>query len=308
MKRTNSEIIKLFEEWLQGKDKDEKTVTAYVSAITKIEAEHPKSFEEIDINDVPKYMNIIKGFNLSQSTVNSKYLQPLRHFLTKFLPASEINMVIAKNPQRLDDWLVNRKVDKRRVVHHPVLPPKEFLPFKNFIINVTRHDSRLRLRRKTMALLFLTTGLRRDELLNLKFSDFDFERRKVTPNVQKFNKFRTVGVQEDVLAFVKMLQRDGDSEYLFITKTGEQMADDSINSTIGGIVNMALRHGVISVRITPHGFRGSLATYLFFEKEYPIEIISEILGHEDTKTTRVSYIDSRNANVTDLMSSSDFLE
>lgn len=288
---TNNEIIEGFCESLSADSKDEKTIYSYKASVKKFDkAVGGKSFHDVDIFDIDKYLTLLKAEGYSENTLNSKYLQAMRLFL-RYMMAYKVNTNFADNKELVNMKLKNKKFDKRKIEHHESLSAAEFKSFLAFC-KKTKENTPIKLRRKVVTLLFLTTGMRREELVTLKKSDFDFENLKVTPNHQKFSKVRTVGVQKDVMEVVKKLFASHGQESLFITATNEELTNGGINRLINGVMRVAMRREVITKKVTPHGLRKSMATYLFYEKGIPITTIAEILGHESIITTQI-YIDRK---------------
>lgn len=171
-------------------------------------------------------------------------------------------------------------------------------------------------------LLGVFCGLRKGEILGLKFSDFDFEnntvriQRQLVANlkitegefhVEEYkvkerapkteNSFRILRVPEAVMTEVKRRQmkverdkeiqgdRYKDFDYVSCQENGEPHGLASFNTAL---TKLCKRNGL--PRITVHGLRHMFATILL-EQGVPLVKISGLLGHGSIHTTYEYYCD-----------------
>jgi|SRR5690554_2127522 len=172
-------------------------------------------------------------------------------------------------------------------------------------------------------LLALFCGLRKGEILGLKFSDFDYEKKIVTINRQIVNKYklkkdefkiinaeriesspksetsiRTMSVPDIILNEVKI--REGINEsiclqnhvvnngYVSIQKNGMPSSQSAMNTYLN---RTCKRNGIR--RISVHGLRHMFAT-LLIENNVSLAKISALLGHSSVHTTFEYYTDVMN--------------
>ena len=135
-------------------------------------------------------------------------------------------------------------------------------------------------RNKAMILTFCYTGVRKQELLNLKVSDIDFERRLLFVRQGKGRKDRMIPLAERLIEPLR-LQCAG--------KSAQDIVYTGLNprSVYRVITRLAQACGLQGVH--PHTLRHYFATRLV-ELGVNIRVIQELLGHADLSTTAI-YLD-----------------
>ncbi|MBU1121608.1 MAG: tyrosine-type recombinase/integrase, partial [Candidatus Omnitrophica bacterium] len=145
-------------------------------------------------------------------------------------------------------------------------------------------------RDRTILEVFYSSGIRRQELVNLKPQDVDYEKGFLRVNRGKGGKDRVVPLGriackylENYIKLVRIdLRRIKNCEYLFISTLGNQMEV----STLRRMINRYVKKSRIEKRVTPHVFRHSMATHLIQDKAN-IRCVQEILGHKSLDTTQI---------------------
>jgi integrase len=130
-------------------------------------------------------------------------------------------------------------------------------------------------------LFLLSTGARKDEVLNAKWSQIDRVKNSwlISADVSKSKKRRTVYLNEVALGILDELDTESKSKYLFTSsRTGDSFSD--ISKVWTRIRNKA---GIPDVRL--HDLRHSYASFLANSgcNEFQIQ---QALGHASTVTTR----------------------
>lgn len=93
---------------------------------------------------------------------------------------------------------------------------------------------------------------------------------------------------------------DPETAYVLLTKTGKRMTPMNVYKTLrrhavraGVGLRKAPSHwdscGGMTSRVTPHALRRTWAVIALNEEEEPIDVVSEVLRHEDISTTRRHY-------------------
>jgi len=147
------------------------------------------------------------------------------------------------------------------------------------IINNTNN-----LKHKCIVSLLYSSGLRRNELLNLKPTDIDSKRMMIRVEQAKGNKDRYTVLNKSVLKDLR--------EYFKAFKPKVYMFENPItnnkysNSSVLQIVVKSAKKAGIKERVTPHMLRHSFATHLL-ESGTDIRYIQLLLGHNSTKTTEI---------------------
>jgi len=126
----------------------------------------------------------------------------------------------------------------------------------------------------TIVILALSTGMRQAEILNLKWSDVDFEKSRVILHETKNGEIRQVHIAGHALELLKNLDkiRRIDTHYLFPGKSSRSSID----------IRTAWENAVKKAEITNlrfHDLRHSCASYLAMGGASLAEI-AEVLGHK----------------------------
>ncbi|CAM3601319.1 Tyrosine recombinase xerC 2 [Xenorhabdus nematophila ATCC 19061] len=149
----------------------------------------------------------------------------------------------------------------------------------------------LGLRNRALLEVFWSTGIRRNELINLKLSDIDSGRGVIMVRQGKGRKDRVVPIGERALAWVNRYLADVrprlawkyDSGYLFITLKGQPLARSTVTLMAGRTIRQQAR---LNKPGTCHVFRHSMATQML-ENGADTRHIQAILGHEKLETTQI---------------------
>lgn len=133
--------------------------------------------------------------------------------------------------------------------------------------------------------LLFSTGIRVSELCNLTMENTDLANQKILIK-GKGSKERILYLSnQEVIAAMKkyVVLRDhskSDCPHFFINRLGERLSEQSVRT----IINNIGRKANLSVRLTPHMFRHTLATTLL-DEGVDCRYIQSILGHSSIKTT-----------------------
>ena len=144
----------------------------------------------------------------------------------------------------------------------------------------------------------LATGLRRGELLGLKWEDLDLEQGtlRVQRQVSRINgevmeaplkaknSYRTISLGADAVGILKEQRKKcGSSEYAFPSPTGEPISPDSVIQMLHRVLKRA---GLPKVRF--HDLRHTFAT-VALQNGVDIKTVSGILGHYSAGFTLDTY-------------------
>lgn len=136
---------------------------------------------------------------------------------------------------------------------------------------------------KPIVVIALNTGMRKGEILGLKWEDIDYKRNLITLLNTKNGEKREVPMNGNVQNVLRSVKKHPESDYLFCNKNGVQMYD------IRKSFSTALRKsGINSFRF--HDLRHTFASHLTMSG---IEIftVKELLGHKDiAMTMRYSHL------------------
>jgi len=126
-----------------------------------------------------------------------------------------------------------------------------------------------------------SSGLRSSEIINLKWSDIDFDRNLIHIKRGKGKKDRVVMLSEMVRGGLQNLVEDKKG-YVFITSRRGKYTQ----RTIQKIIENTAKKASIKKKISPHTLRHSFATHLL-ERGIDIRYIRDLLGHSDIGTTSI---------------------
>jgi len=146
------------------------------------------------------------------------------------------------------------------------------------MIRVTKNQ-----KHKCIILLLYSTGIRRNELINLKISDIDSDRMMILVKDGKGNRDRYTILSEVMLVELRKYFIEYRPEtYLFEGPLRKQYSDTSV----GMIVKKAAKLARLREHVTPHILRHSFATHLL-EAGTDLRYIQHLLGHESSTTTEI---------------------
>ncbi len=139
-------------------------------------------------------------------------------------------------------------------------------------------------RAKAITAIFIFTGIRRSELLNIKNSDLNFKDKILRINSGKGNKDRLIPLNEKLIEVLEEytdceLKQHSTSEYFFVKLDGErQMGDGTIRTLFKRFQKE------LGIEVTPHKLRHTFAT-LLIRRGCSIPALSKMMGHSKTEVT-----------------------
>ena len=143
----------------------------------------------------------------------------------------------------------------------------------------------------------LATGLRRGELLGLKWEDIDLQngiihvRRQVARvdgevkelPLKTKNSYRNISISQDAVAMLTEMEAHRSSDYVFPSSSGGPISPDSVNNMLHRVLKRA---GLPSIRF--HDLRHTFAT-LALQNGVDIKTVSGMLGHFSAGFTLDTY-------------------
>lgn len=166
---------------------------------------------------------------------------------------------------------------------------------------------------KSILILMRNTGVRTEELLNLKFSDIDWSNKLLTVRSSKTGDYRVIPINQELEHELKFLEVNyilpnvninyGRAVHssLWIRKRGKEQKEYIICSQNGNkiksikkVFNTACRRA--GIHATPHMIRHTFATMLL-DRGVDLVTIKDILGHKSINTTLI-YTHTNSVNKT----------
>ena len=270
-----------------------------------------EDFEKINI--IEDFINYIKKKNYSEYTYKS-YISDLYYFylfinkdlllikeedIRDYLEylklkkenASSVRRKISSFKSFYKFLYLNKYIDKKDYPLTRIVYPKQEKKLPKFvyyndlleIINEATRDSD-GIRDRLIIEMLYATGMRVSELVNVKYTDIDYENRRIIVS-GKGNKERVVYFGEyalDVLNEYTQTHKLNENGYVFTNSSGGQLTDRGVRY----IIDKIMQKLSIKVHVTPHVLRHTFATDML-NNGCDIKIVQELLGHSSLKTTEV---------------------
>lgn len=257
----NKQVIRQFVKYLYGKRYSESTVKTYFTFVAdffhyiknKPIADFCNRDVELFIEDVfvPKKMSISSQRQLISAIKLFK----------EFYPACNIEHLKLTRP-------------KKSIILPTVLSKEQ-------VIDLIRYTKNLK-HRAILAMIY-SAGLRISELLHLKLSEIDVDRRQILVKNSKGRKDRIVILAESFIPLLMNYVTSYNPKTYFVEGTeGNNYSAESIRAFLKRSCAIAK----INKRVTPHTLRHSYATHLL-ENGIDLRYIQELLGHAKPETTMI---------------------
>ena len=158
------------------------------------------------------------------------------------------------------------------------------------VLEAVSGPSPMWLRNRAILETFYSTGMRRRELVFLRLTDLDVERRTVFIRQGKGKRDRVVPIGERALGWIDRYLQElrpelvvpPDEGTVFLTDTGERFKPDHLSGLVRDLVDRA----GLGKTGSCHLFRHTMAT-LMLENGADIRFIQEMLGHANLATTQI---------------------
>lgn len=148
------------------------------------------------------------------------------------------------------------------------------------------------IRDKAIVLLSVRHGLRKSELVKLRWDDITFGKdANIYIRRAKGSKSGTHPLAGDEQRLLRKLKEITDSDYVFITYHGTPMASKSVDNVLNTLSKLAGME-----RVNPHALRHTCG-YLLINKGIELRIIQDYLGHRNIQNTvRYTALDHKQFN------------
>lgn len=261
--KANGELLNAFISAKKIEGCSEKTLHYYRSSIEALLGSEPKRINEIETNDIRKYLACYQE-NRGSSRVT---IDNLRRIFSSFFAWLEDEAYIDKSPVRRI-----HKVKTDSLVKE-VLSDEQLEQLRDNCTN-----------KRDLAIIDIlsSTGIRVGELVKLNRDDIDFHERQCVV-FGKGNKERLVYFNARTKLHLQQYldERTDDNPALFVS-----LNSPHTRLTISGVeVRMRQMGQQLSIpKVHPHKFRRTLAT-MAIDKGMPIEQVQRLLGHVRIDTT-----------------------
>jgi len=272
--------IDAFRDYLQLEKKySPHTINAYLNDIGYFESFNKECFgqetiEQVNYSQIRSWIVSLVEDGVSNTTVNRK-IASLKSFYRFLLKIKQIQV----NP------LLKHKALKTEKKLQIPFSEKELVAALSQKSNSGDFQG---LRDRLVVELFYASGMRRAELIHLKYSNVNFANSTLKV-LGKRNKERILPilpmVLEQLLLYVKersLLETIVDGDYLFLTKKGLKLNDSFVYRLINSYFSTVSE----KVKKSPHILRHTFATHLL-NNGADLNSVKELLGHSSLASTQI---------------------
>jgi integrase/recombinase XerD len=270
-KKTTTESIELYRQTLQGKNYSIQSIKAYLGDLgqfiewlnrRRVDWDIPYRIQRIDIVEFINYLAAQKA----SSETRKRKLASIRGFL-KFC---KDNQMIFGNPADTIEGPIREERDPA------ILLKTEY----KALLQVAGDNER----DFAIVMLFLQSGLRVSELVNMKLADVDFESREITVRQGKGRKDRVVPLVGQALDALKsyLAVREVSPEYdnVFLARNKTSMDPRTVRYRI----QKYYKEAGIRKKASVHTLRHTFATHQI-HNGLKINQLKDVLGHKKMETT-----------------------
>lgn len=257
----NKEILTAYVKYLKGKCYSESTVKTYFTFVADFfDYIKDTPLSTLTNRDVEKFIEDVFIPRKYSISTHRQFISAIKLFKA-FYPECPIEEIALKRP-------------KRSTLLPTVLSKEE-------VIDLLRYTKNLK-HRAVLAMIY-SAGLRISELINLKLSHIDIDRRQLTIKNSKGRRDRNIILAQSFIPLLQnYLMSYNPKTYFVEGKPYQRYSAESVRSFLHRSCKLAR----ITKRVTPHTLRHSYATHLL-ENGIDLRYIQELLGHAKPETTMI---------------------
>lgn len=271
---TTTDSRELFKKALQGNNFSLNSLRAYLNDIdqfiewvkkNRVDWDSPVRLSRVDIVEFLNHLAALKETGVTRA----RKLAAIRKFFT-FL---KDNNIIAGNPAETVKGPIKEEKDPE------VLYRNEY---KAMLFEATENP-----RNYAMLMVFLQTGIRVGELVNLKTDDIDLENRLLIVRQGKGRKDRTIPLEDQAVkalkGYIQTRNRQDDvidHHILFLAKNGTSLDVRSVRY----IVHKYVEKAGIRKKASVHTLRHTFGSHKV-DKGMSLPDLQQLLGHKKMETT-----------------------
>ncbi|HEY9168297.1 MAG TPA: tyrosine-type recombinase/integrase [Lutibacter sp.] len=269
-------------------------ITSFLNylALEKKYSKHTLTAYQNDLNSFQLFCDLEYG---GERIANVNYAQ-IRSWIVSLVNLKISNRTINRKVSSLKSFYKflqkTKQIDASPLVKHQALKvlKQVQVPFSEKeifnVLDILDAGDFESVRNKLMVELFYSTGMRRNELINIKITDIDYVNETVKV-LGKRNKERYIPllkiVQGSLLKYsIIRGSFDTTSPYLFLTKNGKKIYDTLVYRVINNYFSAVSS----KVKKSPHVIRHSFATHLLNEGA-DLNAVKELLGHSSLASTQI---------------------
>lgn len=218
---------------------------------------HPKTADEFDSTDIHQYLLHLVDRRFSISAQNVA-INAIKFYLEQ----------VKDGPRQV--YYIERPRKESKL---PVVLSEEEMTRLLYATNNMKH--------RCIMFMLYASGLRMSELINLKITDVDFDRKLVNVRSGKGRKDRVTLLSKVAGEYlVRYLEVYAPGTWVFEGPGGKQYGASSVNK----IVHVNAAKAGIKKNVSAHTLRHSFATHML-EHGTDLRYIQSLLGHESSRTT-----------------------
>jgi integrase len=262
--------------------------------------------DTIDFSQIQTVLNesAKNGYN-SKKGYSYSYIDSAIIYAKKFFNYAKAHSLIKDIPDLKELKNHGRKPDKNKVKHWTFKECQLFLKVAK--------ENKMELKYYCACLVLINTGIRIGEYCALTWNDIDFENKYIKIHksltkdknniltkgeVKTPSSYREVPINDAVIKVLKEWRKENKYDILFPNmQNGKHVEASTLNKKLDSYLK---EYSIVGLpRITPHGFRHSLGTFLINDKENPADV-AKLLGHNNTNMTFKTYTHSTKEGVSKL--------
>jgi integrase/recombinase XerD len=235
-----------------------KSLQQYLHRVKAVQVYCKKDIHHLTVTDFNRYISEV-GLILSTSFVNQTV---------------SAGLIFLREGCNKADYVINKLERPATEKHLPVVLSRDEVE--------TMFNAAHNIKHLMMLKTLYFFGLRRQELIDLKFTEIDRARQVIVVRQSKNNKDREIpmydGFIDDLTAYYR-------AEKPFVhVFNGQRKGSQYSPTSLKNVVEYAAAS--LKKNVTPHTLRHSFATHLL-ENGVDIRYIQELLGHSSSKTTEI---------------------
>jgi integrase/recombinase XerD len=246
---------------MQIRNYSPRTIQSYVSSLKSLSLFYNLSPDLLSLNQFKDYLSErVQVDKISNATINQA-IGAWRILQCDILRRQWENFKV-KRPRRA------KKIPQ-------VLSPQQVLSLLSSISNVKHY---------ALVSLAYATGMRRNEVLQLRIHDIDSARNMIIVNRGKGNKQRQIPINNSLIKTLREYYKQyRPLKFLF---EGYRVGLSYSATSFSRILHKASKKAMINKKVTPHILRHSFATHML-ERGLNLKQLQLILGHNAMKTTSI---------------------
>lgn len=230
-----------------------------------------KYFNELSNELIKAYLNKLKYDNNENKTINKRIalIRLVMNYLFDNGYISEFKLIFP-----------HLEVKEKEI---KAINDKQLTKLINYAMD------NLDIKKRLIVLLLVATGIRRNELINIKINNVDFDNKRIYLDYTKNKKARYIYINDYMITLInKLIKNNKQKIYLFENKKGVQQHPNFITQTL-----LFIKHDLDFEVLSPHKLRHTYATYLL-KNGANQEEVRRLLGHSDFRMTKryIDYIDN----------------